>query len=141
MESLLCRSSKPAAVVLLLVLDLRSAAPKPFHPDAGGEHPDGQQRDQLAPADGTAHLNCTAEDFRSSQIAFLRAARANPARSIVRRRDQRQQMSVIIVANRKKPVSAVAAVRGSYRSASKMKAIRRTNPAVTIPNTAPRRAK
>jgi hypothetical protein len=57
------RSSKLAAAVLL-AFDLRSVAPKPFHPGAGGENADGQQRKELAPADGTADLNCTTEHFR-----------------------------------------------------------------------------
>src|SRR5215510_6361166 len=76
----------------------------------------------------------------SSQVAFPRAASASSACSIVRRRDHRQQTAAIIVANRKRPASAVAAVSGSYRWASQMKAIRRTNPAVTIPNTTARSA-
>src|SRR5215475_13080178 len=57
------RSSKLATAVLLLVLDLRSVASKPFHADAGGENADGQQWNELAPAHGTAHLNGAAEDF------------------------------------------------------------------------------
>src|SRR5262245_48321013 len=57
------RSSKLATAVRLLVLDLRSVASKPFHADAGGENADGQQWNELAPADGTAHLNGAAEDF------------------------------------------------------------------------------
>src|SRR5262249_29256101 len=64
MGKFLRRSSKLATAVLLLVLDLRSVARKPFHADAGGEHADGQQRNELAPADGTAHLNGAAEEFR-----------------------------------------------------------------------------
>src|SRR5262245_47296101 len=76
----------------------------------------------------------------SSQVAFPRAASASSACSIVRRRDHRQQTAAIIVANRKRPASAVAAVSGSYRWDSQMKAITRTNPAVTIPNTTARSA-
>src|SRR5215470_13735618 len=76
----------------------------------------------------------------SSQVAFPRAASASSACSIVRRRDHRQQTAAIIVANRKRPASAAAAVSGSYRWASQIKAIRRTNPAVTIPNTTARSA-
>src|SRR5262245_25583696 len=57
------RSSKLATAVRLLVLDLRSVASKPCHADAGGENADGQQWNELAPADGTAHLNGAAEDF------------------------------------------------------------------------------
>ena len=57
------RSSKLAAAVLL-AFDLRSVAPKPFHPGAGGENADGQQRKEPAPADSTADLNCTTEHFR-----------------------------------------------------------------------------
>src|SRR5262245_30933358 len=57
------RSSKLATAVRLLVLELRSVASKPFHADAGGENADGQQWNELAPADGTAHLNGAAEDF------------------------------------------------------------------------------
>src|SRR5262249_33424351 len=67
----------------------------------------------------------------SSQVAFLRAASASSACSIVRRRDHRQQIAAIIVANRKRPASAMAAVSGSCRSASQMKAISRTKPAGT----------
>src|SRR5262249_16490442 len=36
-------ASKLAAAVLLLTLDRRSLAPKPFHPDTGSKHADGQQ--------------------------------------------------------------------------------------------------
>src|SRR5262245_40364058 len=57
------RASKPAVAVLLLALDRRSLAPKPFHPDTRSEHADGQQRNELAPADGAAHLNCAAQHF------------------------------------------------------------------------------
>src|SRR5262249_39610374 len=57
------RSSKLATAILFLGVDLRSVARKPFHADAGREHADGQQRNELAPADGTAHLNGTAEAF------------------------------------------------------------------------------
>ena len=57
------RSSKLAAAVLL-ALDPRPVAPNPFHPGAGGENTDGQQRKELAPADGSAELNCTTEHFR-----------------------------------------------------------------------------
>src|SRR5215475_5340407 len=76
----------------------------------------------------------------SSQVAFPRAASASSACSVVRRRDHRQQTAAIIVASRKRPASATAAVSGSYRSASQMKAIRRTNPAVAIPNATARSA-
>src|SRR5215813_177407 len=71
----------------------------------------------------------------SSQVAFPRAASTSSACSIVR-----QQTAAIIVANRKRPASAVAAVSGSYHWDSQMKAITRTNPAVTIPNTTARSA-
>src|SRR5215468_4372378 len=76
----------------------------------------------------------------SSQIAGLRAANASSACSIVRRRDHRHEMAATIVANRKRPASAMAAVRGSYRSASQMNAISRTKPAVRTPNTTARSA-
>src|SRR5215472_17861279 len=62
-EELLRRASKLAAAVLPLALDRRSLAPEPFHPDTGGEHADGQQRNELAPADGAARLNCTTQHF------------------------------------------------------------------------------
>src|SRR5215813_9667664 len=78
--------------------------------------------------------------FGSSHVAFLRAASASSACSIVRRRDHRQQTAEIIVASRKRPASAMAAVSGPCRSASQMKATKRTNPAVTIPNTTARSA-
>src|SRR6516165_464619 len=45
-------------------------------------------------------------------------------------------MSAIIVTSRKKPASAAAARRGSYRSANQMKATRRMNAAVKIANVA-----
>jgi uncharacterized protein YjbJ (UPF0337 family) len=53
----------------------------------------------------------------------LRVASASSARSIVRRRDRRPQMSVTIVTSRKTPPSAVAAISGSKRSANQMNAI------------------
>src|SRR5262249_2370608 len=110
----------------VLVLDLRSVASKPFHADAGGENADGQQWNELAPADGPAHLNGAAEDLGAEPSPFPRAASASSACSIVRRRDHRQQTAAIIVANRKRPASAVAAVSGSYHWDSQMKAITRT---------------
>src|SRR5262249_25289809 len=136
------RSSKLATAILFLGVDLQSVARKPFHADAGREHADGQQRNELAPADGTAHLNGTAEDFGvdPGRVSARRQCELGLFCSIVRRRGHRQQTAAIIVANRKRPASAVAAVSGSYRWASQMKAIRRTNPAVTIPNTTARSA-
>src|SRR5262245_62766779 len=76
----------------------------------------------------------------SSQVAFPRAGSSSAACSIVRRRDYRQHTAAIIVANRKRPASAVAEVSGSYRWDSQMRAITRTNPAVSIPNTTARSA-
>src|SRR5262245_55547146 len=58
------RSSKLATAVRLLVLDLNFLASKPFHADAGGENADGQQWNELGPADGTAPLNGAPEDLR-----------------------------------------------------------------------------
>src|SRR6516225_828244 len=85
----------------------------------------------------TARLTCIAppSTLGSSRSAFLRAANASSACSIVRRRDHRHEMAAMIVASRKRPASAMAAVRGLYRSASQMNAISRTKPAVSTPNT------
>ena len=66
------RSRKLAAAVSLLVLDLRSLAPKPFHPDANGEHADGQQRNELAPADGAAGLNGAAQHGQGADLLETR---------------------------------------------------------------------
>ena len=86
------RSSKLAAAVLL-AFDLRSVEPKPFHPGAGGENADGQQRKELAPADGTADLNCPTESRVSARRqcelgAFHRPA---PRQKTANERNNRNQ--------------------------------------------------
>src|SRR5262249_34000293 len=86
--SALRRASKLAAAVLLLTLDRGSFAPKPFHPDTRSEHADGQQRNELTPADGAARLNCTTQRFgvepnrgpvrRQRQLGLLDRSAARP---------------------------------------------------------------
>src|SRR5260221_12790204 len=70
----------------------------------------------------------------SSQIAFLRAANASSACSIVRRRDQRHEIAAIIVANKRRPASTMAAVRGPKRSGGQLNAIRGAQPAASTPD-------
>src|SRR5205823_826989 len=60
----LCSASELTAFILLVAPARRLAAARPFHSNGGGENAEGEQRNELAPADGAAPLDRTRTQLR-----------------------------------------------------------------------------
>src|SRR5207249_8392947 len=60
----LCSACALPALTLLVAPARRLAAARPFHSNGGGENAEGEQRTELAPADGAAPLDRTRNQLR-----------------------------------------------------------------------------